>query len=152
MEEDACNDTYGRVRMRQALLLRQPEGVSIPSEGTVRRVMKEAGIPRRPKRRPNGGTKADREAAKADDLLKRDFKAGRPLEKCVTDITEIPARDGKLYISAIFDCFNLEVLGLAIDTNKKAGLCRRTLDNAIRMHPCLRGGYNPFRQRGAVHQ
>lgn len=139
VEEDACNDTYGRVRMRQALLLRQPEGVSIPSEGTVRRVMKEAGIQHKPKRRPNGSTKADRKAAKADDLLKRDFKAGRPLEKCVTDITEIPARDGKLYISAIFDCFNLEVLGLAIDTNKKAGLCRRTLDNAARMHPCLRG-------------
>ena len=28
--EDECNDTYGRIRMYQALLLKQPEGVRIP--------------------------------------------------------------------------------------------------------------------------
>ena len=28
--EDECNDTYGRVRMYQALQLKQPEGVHIP--------------------------------------------------------------------------------------------------------------------------
>ena len=39
-DEDTCNDTYGRVRMFQALTLKQPEGVSIPSERTVYRVWK----------------------------------------------------------------------------------------------------------------
>lgn len=34
-DEDECNDTYGRVRMYQALLLRQPEDVRIPGERTV---------------------------------------------------------------------------------------------------------------------
>ena len=34
-DEDEYNDTYGRIRMYQALLLRQPEGVRIPSERTV---------------------------------------------------------------------------------------------------------------------
>ena len=29
-DEDVCNDTYGRKRMYQALLLKQPEGVAIP--------------------------------------------------------------------------------------------------------------------------
>ena len=28
--EEECNDTYGRVRMHQALQLRKPEGVHIP--------------------------------------------------------------------------------------------------------------------------
>lgn len=32
--------------------------------------------------------------------------------KCVTDIMEIPAKDGKLYVSVIFDCFYAAVLGL----------------------------------------
>ena len=36
--EDVCNDAYGRKRMHQALLLKQPEGVDIPSERTVYRV------------------------------------------------------------------------------------------------------------------
>ena len=114
-DEDVCNDTYGRKRMYQALLLKQPEGVAIPSERTVYRVMKEIGLVHHPKRKPNGITKADREARKSDDLLKRDFSADKPLEKCVTDITELKAKDGKLYVSAIFDCFDLTVLSLTMD-------------------------------------
>ena len=96
ISEDECNDTYGRIRMYQALLLKQPEGVHIPSERTVYRVMDQIGLSHRPKRKPNGLTKADREAMKSDDLLKRDFHSDAPLEKCITDITEIPACNGKL--------------------------------------------------------
>ena len=43
--------------------------------------MEEIGISHRPKRKPNGITKADKEARKADDLIKRNFKANKPLEK-----------------------------------------------------------------------
>jgi len=48
LAEDACSDTYGRKRMYQALPLRQPDGVHIPSERTVYRVMEEMGISHRP--------------------------------------------------------------------------------------------------------
>ena len=92
--EDECNDTYGRIRMYQALQLKQPEGVHIPGERTVYRVMAEIGLNHKPKRKPNGITKADREAVKSDDLIKRDFAAEKPLEKCMTDMTEIKASDG----------------------------------------------------------
>lgn len=137
--EDEYNDTYGRIRMFQALLLKQPEGVRIPGERTVYRVMEKIGLSHRPKRKPNGITKADREARKSDDLLKRDFTSAEPLRKCVTDITEIKAKDGKFYVSAIFDCFDAAVLGLAMDTNMKASLCEQTLVNAVRSYPTLRG-------------
>ncbi len=101
--------------------------------------MKEIGLVHRPRRKPNGITKADWEARKSDDLLKRDFSADDPLEKCVTDITELKAKDGKLYVSAIFDCFDLTVLGLAMDDNMRAELCVRTLDDASAAYPGLRG-------------
>ena len=78
--EDECNDTYGRIRMYQALLLKQPEGIRILGERTVYRVMEEIGLSHRPKRKPNGITKADREARKSDDLLKRDFTSAEPLK------------------------------------------------------------------------
>lgn len=139
VSEDECNDAYGRIRMYQALLLKQPQGVHIPSERTVYRVMDLVGLSHRPKRKPNGITKADREAMKSDDLLKWDFYSDAPLEKCVTDITEIKASDGKLYVSAIFDCFNLGVLGLAMETNMKADLCVHTLENALISYPALEG-------------
>ena len=87
--------------MHQALLLKQPEGVHIPNERTVYR----SGPAHRPKRKPNGIIKADREAMKSDDLLKQDFNSDAPLKKYVTDIPELKASDGKLYVSAIFDCF-----------------------------------------------
>ena len=138
VSEDECNDAYGCIRMYQALLLKQPENIHIPGERTVYRVMKEIGLSHRPKRKPNGITKADREARKSDDLLKRDFTSAAPLKKCVTDITEIKAKDGKFYVSTLFDCFDTAVLGLAMDTNMKAPLCEQSLDNAVRSYPALR--------------
>ena len=106
--EDECNDTYGRIRMYQALQLKHPEAVHIPGERTVYRIMEELGLNHKPKRKPNG-------------------------------ITETKACDGKLYVSAIFDCYDLAVLGLAMDTNMKATLCEQTLDNACKAYPMLRG-------------
>lgn len=137
--EDECNDTYGRIRMFQALKLKNPEGINIPSERTVYRVMEEIGLSHKPKRKPNGVTKADRNARKSDDLLKRDFRSDKPLIKAVTDITEIKCKDGKLYTSAIFDCYDLSVLGLAMDTNMKAPLCVQTVKNAMIAYPELKG-------------
>ena len=67
------------------------------------------------------------------------FTAERPLEKAVTDITEIQTADGKLYISIIEDCFDNAVLGLSMADNMKAGLCVDTLKSAIIAYPGLRG-------------
>jgi len=138
-DEDECNDTYGRHRMYEALMLRHPDGKGVPSERTVYRIMEKAGIKCKRKRKPNGITKADRNARKSDDLLRRNFRSDRPFTKSVTDITEIKCANGKLYVSAIFDCYDLSVLGLAMDTNMKALLCVRTLENAVRRYPEYRG-------------
>ena len=139
LAEDKYNDTYGRIRMYQALILKQPENVDIPSERTVYRVMEELGLNHQPRRKPNEITKVDQEARKSEDLLKRDFKAEKPLVKCVTDITEIKASDGKLYVSAVFDCFDSSMIGLAMDTNRKAPLCVQTLENASKAYPDIQG-------------
>lgn len=62
-----------------------------------------------------------------------------PLTKCVTYITEIKASDGKLYVSAIFDCFDSAVLGISIGANMQASLCVDMLDNAIMAYSDLKG-------------
>ena len=61
------------------------------------------GIIHKAKKKPNGITKADKKARKSDDLLRRNFLADSPFTKCITDMTEIPVKGGKLYVSAIFD-------------------------------------------------
>ena len=140
--EDKWNDTYGRERMYIALKLKSQAGeisVPIPSESTVRKVMEQVGLIHKPDRKPNCITKADREARKSDDLLKRDFSADKPLEKAVTDISELKAKDGKVYVSAIFDCFDLMPLGLAIEDNMRASLCCHTIENARKSYTGIRG-------------
>ena len=140
--EDEYNDCYGRERMYMALMQKKIAGdisIDIPCEGTVRKVMDEIGLIHKPHRKPNGITKADREARKSDDLLKRDFSAEKPLEKAVTDISEVKGSDGKVYVSAIFDCFDLMPLGLAIEDNMRASLCCHTLENAKKSYPDING-------------
>lgn len=61
------------------------------------------------------------------------------MEKCVTDIAEIKVPNGKLYVSGIFYCFDLGVLGLAMETNMKMELCVHTLENALIAYPFLEG-------------
>ena len=136
--EDEWNDNYGKKRILEALQLKYPNG-ELPSITTIYRIMKKMGIIHKPKKKPNGITKADKNARKSDDLLQRNFLAYAPFTKCVTDMTEIPVKGGKLYVSAIFDCYHLEVLGLAMDTNMRAELCIKTLADAHNKHPELHG-------------
>ncbi len=138
VEEDECNDTYERCRMNQALKLKYPNE-DVPSERTVYRIMERIGLSHRPNRKPHGITKADRNARKSENLLNRDFRAGSPLKKCVTDITEISAKNGKLYVSAIFDCYDLDVLGLSMSDNMKTELCTSTIENMVKSNPSVCG-------------
>ena len=141
-EEDQYNDCYGRERMYLALQQRKAAGktdIDIPCEATVRKVMAQIGLIHKPRRKPNGITKADRLAQKSDDLLRRDFYADRPLKKAVTDMSEVKAKDGKLYVSAIFDCFDLMPLEIAIEDNMRASLCCHTLENANKSYPDIKG-------------
>ena len=140
VNEDECNDTYGRMRMYQALKLKhKDDNLYIPGERTVYRIMNDIGLNHKLRRKPNGITKADKLARKSDDLFRRDFTADEPNQKAVTDISEVKSSDGKIYVSAIFDCYDLLVLGLCIEDNMNAGLCVNTINNAVRMHPEVRG-------------
>jgi len=130
LAEDEENENYGIVRMYEALLLRGHKG----SQSKVARVMRENGLIHRRKRRPNSLTKADKEAQKSDNLLKGDFKANEPNKKWVTDITQLPTADGKLYISGIFDCFDNACVGLTMDDNMRDELVVATLRQAVAMH------------------
>lgn len=67
--------------------------------------------------------RADKEVRTSDDLMKGKFKAGKSFQTYITDMTQVTCMDGKLYVSAMFDCFDSAVLGLAMDTNMKAARC-----------------------------
>ena len=122
LDEHPDNDNYGVNRICTAL---EQRGVHV-SRRTVYRTMSEMGILHR-RRRPHGITRATTEIQEQENLIKRDFKADKPLKKLLSDITEIQCYDGKLYVSAVLDCFNGEILSIAMDSNMKKELCIRTV-------------------------
>lgn len=91
------------------------------------RVMSEMGILHK-RRTPRGTTKATTEIQGRENLIKRDFTAEKPLQKLLSDITEIQCSDGKLYASAVLDCYNGEIFSIAMDNNMKKELCIRTVN------------------------
>lgn len=50
----------------------------------------------------------------AENLLKRNFKADKPNQKWVTDVTQYRVFDEKIYLSAIKDLWNNEIVGYHI--------------------------------------
>jgi transposase InsO family protein len=68
-----------------------------------------------------------------DDLVERDFTATGPNELWLTDITEHPTREGKLYLCAIKDVWSNRIVGYSIDGRMTADLAVQALQNAIEM-------------------
>jgi transposase InsO family protein len=124
-QQDEENGTYGVIRMQEALDYLY--GVVV-GKRRLQRIMHENGWLQRSKRKPNGLTRADKAAQKSDNLLGGDFTAERPNEKVVTDMTEVPAKDGKLYVSAAFDCYDQTCVGLAMGTSMKTDLVLRMVE------------------------
>ncbi|MFC4914110.1 IS3 family transposase [Actinomadura gamaensis] len=69
----------------------------------VERLMRQAGIQWIHRRR---GRKNLVNVATEEDLVKRAFTVDAPDMLWVTDITDHPAREGKLYCAAILHCFS----------------------------------------------
>ena len=55
--------------------------------------------------------RARRDGPLTDDLLNRDFTAGRPNMRWVADFTEFPTDEGKLYLAGIRDLFHHGIVG-----------------------------------------
>ena len=80
---------------------------------TVRRLMRKIGIFCRVRMKKYNSYRG--EVGKiAPNLLNRDFKADKPNQKWVTDVTEFSLFGTKLYLSPIIDLFNGEVVSYNI--------------------------------------
>ena len=68
-----------------------------------------------------------------DDLVQRRFTADAPDRVWLTDITEHPTAEGKLYLCAIKDIYSGRIVGYSIDSRMKASLAVTALRNAVRL-------------------
>lgn len=66
-----------------------------------------------------------------DDLVRRVFTAPAPDRVWLTDITEHPTMEGKLYCCSIKDCFSNRIVGYALGDRMTASLAVSALRSAI---------------------
>ena len=117
--------TYGILRVKAALEIEQ--GLIVNTK-LVKRVMRELGLRGLPG--PKKGYKNLKNAPTCEDLVQRDFSATRPNELWLTDITEHPTREGKLYCCVVLDLYSRKVVGWAIDRRCEAVLVNDALAKA----------------------
>lgn len=98
---------YGSPRIYREL---RDQGRSI-SRKRIARLMREAELSARRKRRRVLTTRRDVSHPVAPNVVNREFTASAPNKKWVTDVTYIPPQQGWLYLAVILDLYSRMVVG-----------------------------------------
>jgi putative transposase len=116
---------YGQPRIHAELM--HGHGITV-GHNTVAMLMARAGL----KGLPMGRKRlwVPRPATTAD-LVDRQFARAAPNMLWVTDITEHPTREGKLYCCVVLDAHSRRVVGWSIDSRQTADLVTNALGMAI---------------------
>ena len=117
--------SYGSPRV--AAELRLGLGVEV-NRKRVERLMRQARIQGIYRRR---GRKNLVNAATEEDLVKRNFTAAWPDALWLTDITEHPTGEGRLYCAAVMAAFSRRVIGWSIAARQDSDLVINALSMAV---------------------
>ena len=104
----------------------------------VQRLMHEAGmLGKRPKEKYHS---YKGEVGKvADNVINRDFKVDKPLQKWTTDVSQFNFAWGKCYLSPILDMATNEIISYDISLSPNLDQIGRMLDDAFRKFPKVSG-------------
>jgi putative transposase len=120
--------TYGWPRVHAELTL----GLGLPvNRKRVARLMRQAGIQGLYRRRRHGCTVRDPAAEPAGDLVNRQFRVEGPNRLWVTDITEHPTAEGKVYCAAVMDAYSRLIIGWSIAEHMRTELVTDALGMAV---------------------
>ncbi|SEG49180.1 putative transposase [Thermomonospora echinospora] len=117
--------SYGAPRVHAELRLGLGEHVNRKRVERLMRIAGLQGLPRRKGHRNLAGQ------ATAEDLLHRDFTATAADRLWLTDITEHPTTEGKLYCAAILDAYSRRIIGWSIDKRQTSELVVAALAMAV---------------------
>ena len=121
----ASGGTYGALRVTAEL--RYGRDIVV-GHNAVESIMRELGLSGLPTRRLPRGAKVSKVTSL--DLVRRVFGRDRPNELWLTDITEHPTREGKIYCRSRLDAFSRRVVGWSIDSTQTTTLVLNALGMA----------------------
>jgi putative transposase len=117
--------SYGSPRVHAELRL----GLGLEvNRQRVERLMREAGLQGIYRRR---GRRNLVKAATEEDLVRRQFTTVAPDVLWLTDITEHPAGDGKLYCAAVMDAYSRRIIGWSMNKRQDTNLVVGALAMAV---------------------
>lgn len=122
-----AHGTYGAPRVYRKL---REAGESC-GRHRVARIMRAEGIVGRSKRRFRWAQTRRSERPAAPDLVQRVFKASKPNEVWVGDITMVRTGEGPLYLAAILDLYSRKVVGWATAQHAPYQLAAEALEMAL---------------------
>ncbi|WP_409974354.1 IS3 family transposase [Bacillus sp. Bva_UNVM-123] len=104
---------YGSVKIAKALNKR---GVKV-SERTVSRIMTKNQWKSCTVKKYKATTNSKHQHPVSENVLNRQFKASKPNQYWVTDITYIPTNEGWLYLATVMDLYSRKIVGWAMGNN-----------------------------------
>lgn len=119
--------TYGSPRIYKELVAR---GRSV-SENRVAKLMQAGNIAVKRKKKRKITTDSRHDYPVAPNLLNRNFKADRPDQKWVGDITYIPTAEGWLYLATVMDLFSRKIVGWAMEATLESSLVEQAFLMAV---------------------
>jgi len=117
--------SYGSPRVHAELTLGLGERVN---RKRVERLMREAGLQGVYRRK---GRRNLVNQATEEDLVQRRFDVAGPDRLWLTDITEHPTGEGKLYCAAVMDAYSRRIIGWSIDARQDTDLVVNALAMAV---------------------
>jgi putative transposase len=138
---------YGRPRMHAELVDRGHECC----ENTVARVMREAGVAAKTRRRFRQTTDSSHSMPVAENVLGRAFDPAEPNRSWVADVTYIPTREGWVYLAAVVDLFSRMVVGWSMAATMTSRLVVDALEMALVRRPEGCSGLVAHSDRGSQY-
>jgi putative transposase len=130
----ASRESYGSRRLHAELTLGRGITVGYHAVELLMRRAGLQGLSGRPKHR-----RGLRPEATAANLVDRQFARDGRDQLWVTDITEHPTREGKVYCCVVLDTFSRKVVGWSIDSTQTTSLVLNALGMATQRRPDRNG-------------
>jgi putative transposase len=126
---DGSLQTYGAPRIQLELADEHQIHVGRKRVARLMRTLELQGVSRRGKRRRT--TLPDPKAPPAPDLVQRRFRAERPNQLWLADLTYVPTLEGYLFLGVVMDMFSRKIVGWSMRDDLKADLVVDALAMAV---------------------
>ena len=138
---------YGSPRMHAELVGRGHDCCV----NTVARVMRQAGIAAKTRRKFRQTTDSNHPHPVAENVLDRQFDPAEPNASWVADVTYVPTREGWLYLAVVVDLFSRLVVGWSMAATMTSRLVVDALEMAVARRPEGSSGLVAHSDRGSQY-